>query len=155
MTLVPGRIFQARVCALGRWKWVWVVSPISHEYPLWLVMVSSASVTSRHFDKWSLEKCEMSALHSDRKTGFPSTSRIHKESEVNNYSACRHFVPLRRMNWREDLLFNRINVKLKCGVFILIIRNIFSHSDIFNFETNLFPIVPPAKINLCKSFTLK
>ena len=60
---------------------------------------------------------------------------------------------LRRMNWGEDLLFNRINVKLKCTVFIL--SNIFSLSDIFNFETNLFPIVPPAKINSCKSFNPK
>ena len=38
------------------------------------------------------------------------------------------------MNWREDLLFNRIDVKLKGAVFIL--SNIFSHSDILNFETN-------------------
>ena len=45
-----------------------------------------------------------------------------------------------------------INVKLKCAVFIL--SNIFSHSDILNFETNLFPIVPSAKINSCKSFNL-
>ena len=32
---------------------------------------------------------------------------------------------------------------------------VFSHSDILNFETNLFPIVPPAKINSCKSFNPK
>ena len=60
---------------------------------------------------------------------------------------------LRRMNWREDILFNRINVKLKCAV--LTLSNIFSHSDILNFETNLLPIVPPAKMNSCKSFNLK
>ena len=64
----------------------------------------------------------------------------------------RQFVPLRWMNWGEDLLFNRINVKLKCTVFIL--SNIFSHSDILNFETKLFPIAPLAKINSCKSFNL-
>ena len=65
----------------------------------------------------------------------------------------RHFGPLRRMNWGEDLLFNRIKVKLKCPVFIL--SNIFSHSDILDFQKNLFPIVPPAKTNSCKSFNLK
>ena len=65
----------------------------------------------------------------------------------------RHFVPLKQMNWEEDLLFNRINVKLKYAVSIL--SNIFAHSDILNFETNLFPIVSSAKINSCKSFNLK
>jgi len=36
-----------------------------------LTMISSASVTSPHFDKWQLNKCaEMSALHSDRTTWF-------------------------------------------------------------------------------------
>ena len=57
------------------------------------------------------------------------------------------------MNWREDLLFNRIDVKLKCAVFIL--SNIFSRSDILNFETKLFPIVPPAKIELMQIFQPK
>ena len=84
------------------------------------------------------------------KNGFPCPSRIHKWTIT---FLSRHFVPLRRMNWGEDLLFNRINVRLKCAVFIL--SNIFSHSDILNFETNLFPIVPPAKINSCKSFNPK
>jgi len=34
-----------------------------------LAMISSASVTSPHFDKWQLDKCaEISALHCERKT---------------------------------------------------------------------------------------
>ena len=85
-----------------------------------------------------------------QKNGFPCPSRIHKWTST---LLSRHFVPLRRMNWVEDLLFNRINVKLNCAVFVL--SNIFSYSDILNFETNLFPIVPPAKINACKAFNPK
>ena len=76
-----------------------------------------------------------------QKNGFPCPSRIHKWTIT---LLSRHLVPLRQVNWEEDLLFNRINVKLKCAVFIF--SNIFFHSDILNFETNLFPIVAQAKI---------
>ena len=52
------------------------------------------------------------------------------------------------MNWGEDLVFNRINVKIK----IFILSNIFSYSDILNIETNLFPIVPPSEKKLMQIF---
>ena len=57
------------------------------------------------------------------------------------------------MNRGEDLLCNRIKVKLKCAPFKR--SNIFYPSEIFNFGTKLFPIVPPATINSCKIFRTK
>ena len=75
-----------------------------------------------------------------QKNGFPCPSRIHKGTIT---LLSRHLVPLRCMNWGEDLLFNRINVKLKCAVFIL--SNIFSHSDILNFEKKLVSDCTPSE----------
>ena len=65
----------------------------------------------------------------------------------------RRFVQLRRMNCGEDFICNWISVKLKCEFFIR--SNIFFNTDILNFETNFFLIVPAAKINSCKTFGTK
>ena len=77
-----------------------------------------------------------------------------EDPQVNNYFTQSTLCAVKTNELGRGLLFNQIiNVKLKCSVFIL--SNIFPHSDILNFETNLFPIVPPAKINSGKSFNPK
>ena len=82
-----------------------------------------------------------------QKNGFPCPSRIHKWTIT---LLSRHFVPLRGMNWGEDLLFNRINVKLKCAVFI--------HSNIFptvTFWNKLVSNCTPSENKLMQIFSPK
>ena len=88
------------------------------------------------------------------KHGFPCPSRIPQGVWSISWSEqllclADIFVPLRRMNWGEDLLCNRIKLKLKYA-FLYIVTN-FPRVKFWNFGTKLFPIVNPwRKINSCK-----
>lgn len=68
---------------------------------------------------------------------------------MNNYFAQPTPCAIKTNELGRGFIIYRINVKLKCAVFIF--SNIFFHSDILNFETNLFPIVAQAKIDSCIS----
>ena len=71
-----------------------------------LAMISSAPVTSPHFDKWQLNKwAEMSALHSDRKTWLSLS--LEDPQGVWGISWSEQLLCLADILWRIKGLFTR------------------------------------------------